>query len=289
MDVAARRLMRTRFDEEALPADEELTAEREETKYLLPPQRLEELVAQLTQKLPSHRFTGEGANRLPGAHHYVTTVYFDTPSRAHLRAAAGPLDRSVKIRAKEYYDVHPSLAELATNPAQIVRYQPWLWFELKRRQGTHTSKRRFRLPKADVPAFFGEGRVTPQAREGQTDRNGGLQEIVDYCRELNEQLIPACLVNYRRLSWQTPDATLRVTLDLGLAFFATPSNLWTRRQALVRNTLGPVRGEEPQVVVEVKRRQALPAWLKEALDRSGAEATRFSKFLAASQAISRDA
>lgn len=266
-------------------ADEQVTAEREETKYLLPTERMEGLAAELTTRLPPHRFTGEGSNRLPGAHHFVTTIYFDTPSRAHLRAAATDFDHSVKIRAKEYYDIHPSLAELATDPSQIVRYQPWLWFELKRREGTHTSKRRFRLPKTDVPAFFGEGRVTPQAREGQGELDVELQEIIDYCGGLQENLGATCLVNYRRLSWQDPDAMLRVTMDLGLAFYAAPADLWTRQQALVRTTLGAVRGREARAVVEVKRRGELPPWLDEALAQAGAAPAPFSKFVAAAQSV----
>jgi hypothetical protein len=266
-------------------ADEQVTAERDETKYLLPTDRMEGLAAELTKRLAPHRFTGEGSNRLPGAHHFVTTIYFDTPSRAHLRAAAVDFDHSIKIRAKEYYDIHPSLAELATDPSQIVRYQPWLWFELKRRVGSHTSKRRFRLPKTDVPAFFGEGRITPQARQGQTDVDGDLEEILDYCGGLDEQLGATCLVNYRRLSWQEPDATLRVTMDLGLAFYAAPADLWTRQQALVRSTLGAVRGKEPRAVIEVKRRAAMPAWLEEALAQAGAVSAPFSKFVAAAQSV----
>jgi hypothetical protein len=265
--------------------DEQVTAERDETKYLLPADRLEGLAAALTNRMAPHRFTGEGSNRLPGAHHFITTVYFDTPSRAHLRAAAADPDRSVKIRAKEYYDIHPSLAELATDPKQIVRYQPWLWFELKRREGIHTSKRRFRLPKADVPSFFAEGRVTPQARDGQADQQVELQEIADYCKSQGDHLAATCLVNYRRLSWQEPDGTLRVTMDLGLAYYAAPPDLWTRRQALVRSTLGPVRGKEPRAVIEVKRVAPVPAWLEEALAQSGAMPDRFSKFVAAGQTV----
>jgi hypothetical protein len=38
-------------------------------------------------------------------------------------------------------------------------------------------------------------------------------------------------------------------------------------------------------VVEVKRRTALPAWLTQALADSGSNATSFSKFVAASEAI----
>ena len=124
-------------------ADARMTAEREETKYLVPPARWETLAAELSHRLSGHRFTGEGANRLPDPHHYVTTIYFDTPSRALFRAAATAPDDNLKVRAKEYYDLHPSLAEVATDPTQIVRYQPWLWFELERREGPRTSKRAF--------------------------------------------------------------------------------------------------------------------------------------------------
>ena len=109
----------------------------------------------LCDELPLHRFTGERANSLPGANHYITTVYFDTPSDRHYREALTG-GRSVKVRAREYYDLHPSLAEVATSSDDIVRYDPWLWFELKRREAGCSEKRRFRLPKPDVPAFFAD-------------------------------------------------------------------------------------------------------------------------------------
>jgi SPX domain protein involved in polyphosphate accumulation len=269
--------------------DERMTAEREETKYLVPAARLDELRAELTRQLPSHRFTGEGANGLPGPHHYVTTIYFDTPSCRLYRTALRDFEHNVKIRAKEYYDLHPSLAEVATDPAQIVRYQKWLWFELKRREGTHTSKRRFRLRKHEVPLFFNEGRrapesLVPPAPGSEPPPSGveeSLQEIVDYCQSLREPLEASCLVNYRRLSWQSHDGHLRVTIDLGLSFYAPPPDLWTRERALVRSTLGAARGSESSAILEVKRHDHLPAWLEAALSRLGVQPARFSKFEAA--------
>ena len=93
-------------------ADARMTAEREETKYLVAPAHWERLATELSLRLPGHRFTGAGANRLPDAHHYVTTIYFDTPSRFLFRTAVKDFEHNVKIRAKEYYDLHPSLAEL---------------------------------------------------------------------------------------------------------------------------------------------------------------------------------
>jgi len=278
--------------------DERMTSEREETKYLVSAERLDALAAELTRRLPSHRFTGEGANGLPGPHHFVTTIYFDTPSRRLFRTAVDDFEHNVKIRAKEYYDLHPSLAELATDHLQIVRYQRWLWFELKRRDGTHTSKRRFRLRKHEVPAFFKYGRRTPDSIVppppvppplGDEPLAAGfdeeLEEIVAYCQSLDEPLAAACLVNYRRLSWQSEDAHLRVTVDLGLTFYAPPTDLWTREHALVRSTLGPPRGGERRAVLEIKRHDALPNWLDAALGSAGIQPMPFSKFESASREV----
>ena len=273
--------------------DERMTAEREETKYLISPDTLDALSGELTRRLPSHRFTGEGANGLPGPHHYVTTIYFDTPSRLLFHTAISDFEHNAKIRAKEYYDLHPSLTELATDPSQIVRYQPWLWFELKRRDGTRTSKRRFRLRKHEVPAFFSHAPNTseslepaaPATQPSAAPPGESLQEIVAFCRSLGEPLQAACLVNYRRLSWQSSDAHLRVTVDLGLSFFAPPADLWTRERALVRSTLGQVRGSERNAVLEIKRHDDVPRWLLAALERAGVQAVPFSKFGAASREV----
>lgn len=269
-------------------ADERITAERVELKYLVAAERVAPLLAELAENLPSHRFVGEGANRLPGAHHFVTTIYFDTVSQAHYRGSIDNEASNVKIRAKEYYDLHPSLAELATDARQIVRYQPWVWFELKRREGARTSKRRFRLPKQHVPEVFARGRVDVNAILDSETSHGaadGLVEVLGYCQSLSEPLDASCVVNYRRLSFQDRAGGLRITVDLGLAFFAPTDDLWTRDHALVRSTLGRPSGTLPQAVLEVKRRAAQPDWLAPVLSRAEAEPVAFSKFVAASEAV----
>lgn len=264
--------------------DVALTAEREETKYLVSAERLATLSRAVAAELEPHRFTGEAANRLPGAHHFVTTLYFDTPSRAYYRAARSNLQSNLKIRAKEYYDLHPSLAELATDAAQIVRYQPWLWFELKRREGLVTSKRRFRFPKTAAATLFDPSCQPSGLPTGDAER-ADAEALIAHVRAEPERVLPAALVNYRRLSYQNHDATLRVTLDLELAFFAVPEDLWTRPRPLVRSELGAPVGSEPRAVVEIKRRSAVPGWLERALAESGSSPSGFSKFVAASEAL----
>jgi hypothetical protein len=265
-------------------ADAAITAEREETKYLIERRALPALASEIGARLSPHRFTGEAANRLPGAEHFVTTVYFDTASLSYFRASQQNQQSNVKLRAKEYYDLHPSLAELATDASQILRYQPWLWFELKRREGLVTSKRRFRFPKAAAATLFEQGAVPDLLAQSSLER-ADAEALIAHVRAQSEPVAPSALVNYQRLSFQNSDSTLRVTIDLGLSFFAVPSELFRRPRPLSRAELGKPVASEPRAVVEVKRRAPLPSWLEGALARAAGGPVTFSKFVAASGAI----
>lgn len=266
-------------------ADAAITAEREETKYLVDKRELPALLRKISAELEAHRFTGDSANRLSGAEHFVTTIYFDTPSLSYYRASQQNQHSNLKIRAKEYYDLHPSLAELATDPEQILRYQPWLWFELKRREGLVTSKRRFRFPKAAAASLFEERTLPEELATHSAEEQADAQALVEHVHAQSEPIVPSALVNYRRLSYQNADGTLRVTVDLGLSFFAVPADLFRRARPLSRSALGKPAGLEPRAVVEVKRRTALPAWLVSALGQAGGGSTSYSKFVAACGAI----
>jgi hypothetical protein len=266
-----------------------MTAERDELKFLVAPAEIQRFVHAMGRHLPHHRFTGEGANRLPNPRHFVTTIYFDTASRHQYRAACADTGHNLKMRAKEYYDLHPSLAELATNPRQIVKFQPVLWLELKFKEGTKTGKRRIGIPKRDVPAFF-SGAITSEMIDLQKPLYGAegeavLREIAAYCGLYAEPFQADCLVNYRRLPWQDDEGNLRVTLDVGLEFYAPPPDLWQRDYALIRETLGRPCGRQPNGVLEVKARGELPGWLQEVLTSVGAQREKFSKFEQASEAV----
>lgn len=271
-------------------ADRHLTLDRDELKYAIPAHRLGAFVRALRAQLRPHRFTGHGANLLPEAQHFTSTVYFDTPSRALLRAAVAQPERNVKLRVREYYDVHSSLAELATDPAQIVRHQSGVFLELKRRTGTRTSKHRLRLERAELAAFFqapdAAGRVL---NAGAAQRPDGWAEeraaILAFCASLAEPLVPSCVANYRRLALEDESGQLRVTLDVELGFYAPPDDLWTRRGPLTRESLGPPCAAAPTCLLEVKLREATPVWLARALEQAQAKRERFSKFVLASESV----
>lgn len=256
-----------------------ITADRAEQKHLVPLERVTALATALNHRLPNHRFQGPGANGLPRPHHFVTTIYFDTLSRAQYREARADSRNSKKLRAKEYYDLHPSLAEVATNARQIVKYKPLVWLELKTRTGERTGKQRLGVAKSQLPELFG-GRVAVPAAD-----QAAWQEIADYTHRLGEPVRADCLVNYRRLAWQDPAGSLRITLDLGLAFYEPPSDLWERSFALTRDTLGRPCAQLDGAVLELKYRDLLPWWLLELLVDAAAQPSSLSKFELASQAV----
>jgi len=268
-----------------------MTAEREEIKFLIAADQVQRFTQAMNHRLPHHRFVGEGANLLPRPHHFVTTIYFDTPSRHQYRSSRMSCERNLKMRAKDYYDVHPCLVELATDSRQSVKSQPLLWLELKFKEGTKTGKRRMGIPKRDIPAFFGQGFVTSETIDVRRTLYGSedaavLRAIAEYCGRFDEPFRADCLVNYRRLPWQGREGNLRVTLDVGLEFYEVPADLWTRRsRALLRESLGRPKGRQPNAVLEVKARGHLPDWLRDLLANVGASQTGYSKFEEASRAV----
>ncbi len=270
-------------------SDALITGERREVKYLIDHAGASELATMVSLKLEPHRYRGSDANPLPRAQHYTTTVYFDTPDR-DLYIAARDEDHNVKLRAREYYDLHPDLTELATDPSQLVRYTAVLWMELKYKQGSFSTKRRVGIPKRHVARFFQDGEISQEMLAIQREAHGVdadavLDELMDFRNRFDKPLAASCLVNYRRSAWQDPDGHLRITLDRNLAAYAPPEGLWSRELALLRNTLGKPVHREKRLILEVKTRMGIPEWLVEAIDSVHGGEVNFSKFRTSSEAV----
>lgn len=266
----------------AIAADQRMTAHRRELKCLITIDQARAVAHAAQLALSSHRHRGEGANQLPAAQHWVTTIYFDTAARHLFSEAQTSSDNHLKLRAKEYYDLHPNLTETATDARQLVRYQPAVMLEIKSKDGGFTGKQRLAIPKRDIPAFFA-GHAIPTSLAGQ-DR-AVLAQLAQLCGKFGEPLRADCLVNYRRTAWQDEDGHLRLTIDSQLAFYAPPADLWDRDFALVRQSLGPARGTEARRVLEIKTHGEPPRWLAELLAAQRIVAVPFSKFEAASSAV----
>lgn len=248
--------------------DAAITAQRVETTYLVTTQRLPSLTRSIAVELQPHCFVSEAGPRLPGMQQSVASVYFDTPDRSYLAAARRDAQNNVKLRAKEYGDGSSC--------------PPSWWLELKSRQGLFTSKRRFQLPKAAAARLFDRPEL---ALLGSAVDNVDARALLEHLQAQPEPVRPSVLVNYQRLAFQNPGGTLRVTIDLDLAFFRAPQHLLLGNRALSRSELGSPAGLEPRAVVEVKRIAALPSWLADALAKAAGSPVTFSKFVSASEAV----
>ncbi len=266
-----------------LLADQAMTADRNELTYLVPRRGWQGLVAYLDEWLSPHRYRGEGEDPLPAPEHFVSTIYFDTPDRRLLRAAQSRAVDHLKLRAKEYYDVHPSLAELATSVEEVVHAPGDVWLELKRRSGARTQKHRIRVSKSVLWSWLEQR--TPLHRSDYVGRDADACVLQEYLIAQPERLVPASIVNYRRCSWQSEQGDLRITLDSDLAFYDPPADVRGRR-SLLREELGAPCAREPSALLEVKHRgDALPSWLSAQLTLLRLSPVEYSKFVRSASAV----
>lgn len=259
-----------------------LTTERVETKYLVPPERLPGLLQRVSSRLWAHPFTGENAHPR-GAVYMVTSLYFDTPSRAYFLAARQNASKNLKLRLREYSEVQEPSSELATEPPVLPPPEPWLWLELKQREGSTTSKRRIRISRANAASLFVSSRAGQALSQEQEQRE--VEALLLHLKETDEPLEPRVLVRYRRQSFQADESQLRVTIDLGVTYHRVPTSLMDLTEPLARRAAGAAVGGEPRAVVEIKRLGSLPSWLEQTLFETGVPASSFSKFVAASEAL----
>jgi hypothetical protein len=258
--------------------ESDLTGDRNETQYRLSLESAEAVAAALSARLRPCRYSRGDAAGPPDPGQFITTVYFDTPSRALYQEGLGKVE-SLRLRARQYY-----------GSADSLRRSPILWLEVKHKLGIRSAKRRIGIPTREVLWFFGAGRITEEMIRIRQRIYGEeaarvLQEMLTICERYREPLQADSIVNFRRVAWQDRKAALRVTLDLDLAVFPPTTDLWTRAFPLIRERLGPPRHVEFSGVVEVKTRGEPPSWLTTMLTAAGAEGRSYSKFEEASRAV----
>ncbi|GEM_PF-1253575 len=275
-------------------ADALMFAERAEHKYFLRPDRARAFVDGLETELEVHHFRGQGSNPLPRPVHYVTTLYFDSATHEIARACEQNRE-NVKLRAREYYDEHPDLTELATRRSEVRRRSDEVWLEVKTRRGAATRKVRFSLPTSEVSAFLSEGVISEASLAAQRETWGEeaeevFREIGELCMAMDGPLIPSCLAHYRRRAWQDEGAQMRVTLDTRLSFHRAPADMFSQLHSLRKVVAGEPVERFDQYLVEIKLRGGQPPWLLDLVRECDLVPARrgdrpFSKFLAASTAV----
>jgi SPX domain protein involved in polyphosphate accumulation len=219
--------------------------------------------------------------------HYITTLYFDSANHDIARACASGED-NIKLRAREYSD------RTVENQSTT---EPMLWFEVKARDGASTRKLRLPIQTAEVGAFLEDGLVTERVVERQRGRWGHsaeqlFEDISKLCSRTAGPLRPDCVAHYRRSAWQGQAGSTRVTLDTELAFYRPPAAAFSQGSSLsdlIKRKTPVLRADH--CVIEIKLAGEQPEWLTEliaatTLERERSSNKTFSKFLAASRAVS---
>ena len=208
------------------PFSSDLTGLRVERKFLVPEGSFDVLPA-----------------RLPGGWdegYRVSTTYFDRPNLEFSRAALADARRCTKIRLRDYLDG-----------------SPYVWLEVKTREGGWTTKSRVRMLRKDVPSLL----------DGALPARGGDAEALAHVRQTARgELIPLGTVTVDRKAFEAEGLPLRITLDEGIQYLPMPGPF----------TALPTPHRDPRRVLEVKHTAALPDWCRAMLREL--EATDYSKF-----------
>lgn len=231
----------------------DLVRERSELKYILAVEDAEEILRRVP---PGERRDAR-----------VTTVYFDRPDGALAREALASPQANLKIRLREYLT---PVGEACS---------PFIWIEVKRREGRTSTKRRFELHKRLVSSFL-RGRISEGAIltcQGPFTESDDAVEALEQIREVaGGTLVPLGVVSYRRTALQAQQA--RLTVDRDISYHLGPQHLYEAHPSLGLPALGGSAWDEPRAVVEIKFKGAEPPrWCLAAL--AGFQAQDYSKFV----------
>jgi hypothetical protein len=240
---------------------DELVRRRVEVKHLVPASAAAELRKRISAARP-----GRGARRIDG---WVTTAYFDLADRRLARAALERPEANLKLRLREYFT------------EDAVPCSPFVWFEIKEREGGVTRKSRFQLHRRMIRRFLDGDRDLAEILSCQ-EKGTPLEDVVSAVQRIDDlarsPLLAVGAVRYRRTSVQGGDPAARVTLDEKISYHLGLPALSEGRRALDRACLGPAAWEEGAAIVEVKHSgDAPPAWCDGIV--GAAAPAEYSKFL----------
>ena len=239
---------------------DDLVKRRVELKHVFPAAEGEALRARMRALRP-----GFAARRLGG---WVTTVYFDLPDRRFTRAALDSPEANLKIRLREYFS------------DDDVPCSPFVWLEIKEREGARSNKSRFQLHKRMVGGFL-EGELDLAAvltcQEGAPDLSRVLESVQRLHDLARGVLVPVGAVRYLRCSTQGGEPAARLTLDRDIAYHVGPVGLYDAHDALDADALGAPTWCDGAAVVEIKHGGAAPpAWCRGFVgDRPASEYSKF--------------
>ena len=169
----------------------------------------------------------------------VRTLYFDHPDGSLARKALEDPLLCTKVRAREYHDG-----------------SPWIWFEVKNREGRWTRKSRLKLSRAQAGRWITgtfsaseESIVAPESEgDGDNDARRYLQAV------LRRDLLPIGAVVAFRRSFTLKKDIVRITLDQEITYHR-PAVSSSGQPGMI----GALLRRESSPVLEVKHVGTVPS------------------------------
>jgi hypothetical protein len=185
----------------------------------------------------------------------VRTLYFDRTDGSLARSALEDPLHCTKVRIREYADG-----------------SPWVWFEVKTREGRWTRKSRLRLSREEVARAL-EGLDGPLGRPGRAAalEVGDARLFLDEARRGN--LVALGWVHSKRQSFLLKKSLVRVTLDLEIAYHRATALPFAREAS---GAPGPLLRKEEHPVLEMKHVGCVPRSCLELI--KGLPSSNYSKF-----------
>jgi len=182
----------------------------------------------------------------------VRTLYFDRRDGSLARRALEDPLHCTKVRIREYADG-----------------SPWVWFEVKTREGRWTRKSRLRLGREEVARCLA-GIDGPLVHEsGEDDADARL--FLDEARRGN--LVALGSVHATRRSFLLKKSLVRLTLDLEIAYHRPARTPFAQEAA---GMSGPLLRLEEEPVLEMKHVGCVPKSCLDLID--GLRPSNYSKF-----------
>lgn len=214
---------------------------RVETKYLVPADRLPELLQDLTKHMQADDF----------AQSTITSLYFDTADFQMIQDSLAKKHGKEKIRLRTYA-AQPGLE----SPA---------FLEIKQKLAGIGYKYRVKT----TP--FATGQALSQSGQALS-HDDQMEDQLAILQDRYGTISPRMLIAYNRLSFKgLEDDAVRVTLDNHLTYAVVD-------QLTLTSSLTAPLLPQNQLVMEIKVADQLPTWLQAILDQYGLEKVSFSKY-----------
>jgi hypothetical protein len=188
----------------------------------------------------------------------VHTLYFDRADGSLVRKALEDPMHCTKVRIRDYGDG-----------------SPWVWFEVKTREGCWTRKSRIRLSREEAArCLAGAGPERPRADPGRDPGEGDAQARLLLEEAQRGNLVALGSVSASRRSFLLHQSQVRITLDLDIAYHR-PGALPLAGEA--SGIPGPLLRKESRPVLEMKHVGFVPPGCLDLVQ--GLRPTNDSKFL----------